>query len=630
MAITTTQQEILRLRSFLNPAIKGTTTDSIIAALASGPSSFLINSVDAVNDQLYIATASGTYLDERLAEYGITRPPELGLSDDIFRQIGIQVKNRKQVRDLINQLLLAIFGAEFVEASSSSASFEPYNLQDGDTLIINFDQNQTIPVQFSTGQFTNIAAATAQEVADAISQYLSANGYPGSANAKNDGNGGYVEIVSDTIGPASSVTILGGRAQNELLFASPIPAGGNMSTQWTLANISGGLLRFTWSGGADPQLGKVDTNDYVNIFGGGFASSTNEGSYTIVNAVGGLVNEAYFEISNPLGSTGIITEGVDSAVLFYNPQRKTLSSLNSYAAVYQTEARVLQIFLPAATKVIRRSRQGSAHLHYPPMGTFILNAQPVNGDSFSITSATTLVAGTNFVIGADVPTTTQNIVNAINELSGLTGIFNSTNVVSVYQNDVSLTLTMTYSGSQSIVASGLIGDPVSLQPNQQGPYVYDLTQPFTISDVNSVLTENVDNTTSKVITIKDASGFPNSQGYLLFGYGTDLQEGPVPYIARPSDGTLLLSPAYSIQNSHPAGTSISYIAIKSPVALANDGSDFEFFITGVADGREYAETLIQSVAAIGINLVFTILYPDGEGLGKWQDPLYTEIVEVWS
>lgn len=629
MSITTTSAEYKKLRAFLNPAIKGNTTDAILNALASGPAAFLVNSVDAVNDQLYIATASSNYLDERLAEYGITRPPELGLSDDIFRQIGIQVKNRKQVRDLIDQLLLAIFGAEFVEASSSSAAFEPYALEDGDTLIVNFDQNQTISVQFSAGQFGSIAAATAQEVADAISQYLNANGYPGSAIAKNDGNGGYVEILSDTIGPRSSVTILGGRAQNELLFASPVPAGGNQSTQWTIAN-SGEYQRYTWSGGADPQIGKLQAGYYVNIYGGGFTSSTNVGSFTIVDAVGGTVNEAYFEISNPLGTTGIVTEGVDSAVLFYNPQRKTLSSMSSYAAVYQTEARMLQIFLPAATQVIRRSRIGSAHLHYPPMGTFTLNAQPVPGDSFSITSATTLTAGTNFVIGADIPTTCQNMVAAINELEGLIAIFNSTNVVSVYQTDASLTLTMTYAGSQAIAGSGLIGDPVSLQPNQQGPYVYDLTQPFTISAVNTVLTETVDNTTSKVITVKDAANFPNSQGYLIFEYGTDLQEGPVPYIARPSDGTLLISPAYSIQNQHLAGATVTYIESKSPVSLATDGSDYEAFITGVADGREYAETLIQSVVATGINIVFTILYPGGEGLGKWQDPTYTEIVEVWS
>src|ERR1035437_4739629 len=119
MAITTTEEQYKRLRSYLNPYFKGPTVDAVLTALATGNAAYLINNVRAVNDQFYIATAAGTYLDERLAQYGIVRPPAVGLSDDVFRQIGIQVKNRKQVRDLINNLLAAIFGDECVRASSS-------------------------------------------------------------------------------------------------------------------------------------------------------------------------------------------------------------------------------------------------------------------------------------------------------------------------------------------------------------------------------------------------------------------------------------------------------------------------------------------------------------------------------
>src|SRR5665213_1075267 len=170
-------------------------------------STYLMNTSQAVNDQLFIATASGTYLDERLAQYGITRPPNVGLSDDIFSQIGIQVKNRKQVRDLINNLLDIMFGDEFTTANDSSAAFEPYALADGDTLNINFDENHTSNIVFKTAEFSSIAAATAQEVADAITTSIRNAGQTGTAIAKNDGNGNYVEIFSDTIGASSSVTI---------------------------------------------------------------------------------------------------------------------------------------------------------------------------------------------------------------------------------------------------------------------------------------------------------------------------------------------------------------------------------------------------------------------------------------
>lgn len=537
MAITTNQEQYERLRQYLNPYIKGDTTDAILQALAAGNAAYLIENVHAVNDQLYIATASGRYLDERLADSGITRPPAVGLSDDVFREIGIEVKNRKQVRDLINKLLNSIFGDEFVRASNQSRMVEPYNLQDGDILIINFDERVTVPIQFKTGQFTNIAAATAQEVADAITKSLRALGYTGTAIAKDDGNGPYVMLISDTIGASSSVTVLGGRAQNELQFDAAVPAGGNMSTQWTLSLQPGGVIRYTWTGGANPQLGKVKEGNYVNIYGGGFASSANEGSYTIVDSVGGVAGASYFEIVNPLGTSGIVVQGTDDAILFYNPIRKTLNSRLSYAAVYQTEARMLQVFLPAATKVVRRDRRGSAHLHDP-------------------------------------------------------------------------------------------SDPTSLLPNQEGPYMYDETQPFTVSHIGTLLDQTLDGTMPRVVTVQDSFLFPDSQGYIILGYGTSKQEGPIPYIARPSNNTLLLSPAYTIKNTHAPGTDVALVAEKAPANISRDGFDYPFYITDVVSGRLYAQDLINSVAATGISIVFTILYPSDIGLGKWGTQ-YTENPTIW-
>lgn len=537
MSITTTEEQYKRLRSYLTPYMKGPSVDAVLNALAQGNAAYLIDNVRAVNDQLYIVTAAGRYLDERLAEYGIVRPPAVGLSDEVFRDIGIEVKNRKQVRDLINNLLNAIFGDEFVRAANSARAFEPYNLKDGDTLLINFDDKTTVPVTFTSGQFASIAAATAQEVADAITKNLRALGYSGTAIAKDDGNGPFVELLSDTIGPASSVTVTGGRAQNELRFDSPVAAGGNTSTQWTLSIQPGGIIRFTWSGGANPQLGKVNKGNYVNVFGGGFGSSSNEGSYTILDAIGGPVDVAYFEVQNPTGLPGVVVQGIDTAVMFYNPIRKTLASRLSYAAVYQSDARTLQVFLPAATQVIRRGREGSAHLHDP-------------------------------------------------------------------------------------------SDAVSLLPHQEGPYMYDETQPFTVSNIGTTLVGSLDGTMSRVITVADSSLFPDEQGNIIIGYGTSKQEGPIPYISRPSNNTILISPAYTVKNQHVNGTDVALISTKAPANISRDGLDYPFYITDVVSGRVYAQDLINSVAATGINIVFTILYPSDIGLGKWGTK-YSENPKIW-
>lgn len=627
MSVTTQEQEYKRLRSYLNSYIKGKSVDAVLTALASGNSSYLINNVRAVNDQLYITTASGQYLDQRLAEFGIVRPPAVGLSDDVFRQIGIEVKNRKQVRDLINNLLDSIFGDEFVRASNPSRAFEPYNLSNGDTLIINFDDAHTITITFNTAEFQSIAAAKAQEVADAITKTLRNLNLNGTAIAKNDGNGPYVEILSDTIGPSSSVTILGGSAQNQLKFDSFVPAGGNGSTQWTLSVQPGGIMRFTWTGGANPQLGKVQTGNYVNVFGGGFASSSNEGSYTIIDSFGGAAGVSYFEISNPLGTPGIVVQGSANAVLFYSPTRKTIASRLSYAAVYQVQGSVLQIFMPAATKVIRRGRIGSAHLHDPPRGTFSFGANAISGDTFSITSSINLVAGSDFAIGGNAQTTAMNLAAKINTYPGLDATV-GTNLVSIFNDSLSNTLTISYTGSANIIASGPQGDNTSLQPNQQGPYIYDLAQPFTISSTGTVLTQNLDGSMPRVFTVKDSSKFPDGQGYLIFGYGTEEQEGPVPYISRPSNNTLLISPAYTIKTFQKSGTDVALVSVKAPVNISRDGLDYPFYITDVVSGRIYAQDLINSIAATGISIVFTILYPSDFGLGKFGT-IYTENPVIW-
>ena len=177
------KKEKERIRKYLNPSIQGPNTDAILEALATG-ACHLIENVEAVNDSLYIATAQGRFLDARLADRNITRPDNVGLSDDTFREIGIEVSNRKQVRDLLSEILRIMYGEEFTRATMNSTELETYALQDGDTLIIQFDDQDPVEVTFSTNQFQSIAAATAQEVADAITRESRRLGRTGSAIAR--------------------------------------------------------------------------------------------------------------------------------------------------------------------------------------------------------------------------------------------------------------------------------------------------------------------------------------------------------------------------------------------------------------------------------------------------------------
>lgn len=522
-----------RLRQYLNPSIRGTNTDIVLESLSSGPV-HLINNIEAVYDQLYIVTAQGRYLDQRMADRNITRPDNVGLSDEVFREIGIEISTRKQIRDLINNLLRIMYGPEFTRATLQSSELEPYVLQDGDTLIIQYDDQTEVEVVFSAAQFSSIAAATAQEVADAITREIRRLGRTGSAVAKDDGLGGYVQLISDTDGPQSTAKVLGGRSQNELKFEQIRPTSGDASTQWTLTFEAGGIVRATWTGGANPSIGKIKAGDYVNIYGSSFDIS-NRGTFTITKVQGGLISESYVEFENPNGVPEVVVQGTVDAILFFNPVRSTITRKQNFAAAYQVESRLLEIFIPATTRVVRRDRAGSAHLH-------------------------------------------------------------------------------------DIGASG---------DGNEGPYIFDISKSYLIGGEEATSDQIIDANTARVINVVDASQIPDTPGKLIFGFGTSKEEGPVPYIARPSSNTILIDPSYQFENIHEIGTNISLVAQDFAYDVDRDGTDFPFYITDIVSGRIYAEELINLVAATGINVVITILYPDDKGLGKWGDTTNSEKYYVW-
>ena len=527
------KQQKARLRAYLNPSIRGPNTDAVLDALATG-AAHMIHNVEAVNDQLYIVKAQGRYLDQRMADRDITRPDNVGLSDEVFRDIGIQISNRKQVRDLMMNILRIMYGEEFTRATLISQELEPYALQDGDTLLIEYDDQEPVEVTFKTSQFSNINAATAQEVADAITKEIRRLGKKGAAIQKDDGLGGYVEIISETDGPSSSTRVRGGRAQNELKFQSIRPTSGQPLTQWTLTLSAGGTVRATWTGGPDPSIGKARKDDYVNIYGAAF-NINNRGTFTITAVQGGTVGNAYFEFENPNGFAQVTVQGTVDGMLFFNPLRTTIVSKKNFATLYQTESRLLEVFMPATTRVVRRDRPGSAHLF----------------------------------------------------------------------------------------ESGPSGE------GNEGPYIFDPGKGFLIGGEECNSTQEINSSSSMIINVDNASDIPDTPGDLVFAFGTEQEEGPVPYIARPSSNILVIDPSYRFQNVHPPGTNISLVAQGYAFAPATDGTDFPFYITDIVSGRIYAEELINIVAATGIRVVITILYPEDIGLGKWGDPVNSEKYDIW-
>lgn len=527
------EDEYKKLRSYLNKVIRGKNTDAILRSVASGPA-HLVDNVEAVNDSLYIVSARERYLDQRLGDKGVVRPAEVGLSDEVFREIGIEITNRKQVRDLVHQLLRILYGEIFTRATSVSQEVENFQLAEGDNLIISFDGQDPVEISFSAGQFSNISSATAQEVADAITKSLRKLGANGAAFTQEDGNDLKVVLVSSTDGPSSSIRVLGGKAQNALKFDEIRPTSGDASTQWTMTQEAGGTIRATWTGGADPSLGVVKIGDYVTIYGSSF-DLANQGTFTIVDAKGGTIGNAYVEFENPNGISEIVVQGTVDGMLFYNPKIRTLISKERYAGAFQTSPRTLEVFMPATTKIVRRNRNGAAHIYE--------------------------------------------------------------------------------SGSSN--------------EGQEGPYIYDTEQGFVIGEEAALTTEELNVSSDSILFVDNSSQFPDEQGNLIIGLGTSHQEGPVPYISRPSDQTLRINPSYKFKNNHPIGTDIALIAQNSPANPDKDGTDYPFYLTDSVAGRIYAEQLINEITATGIVVIIYILYPSDIGLGKAGDQENSEKYYIW-
>jgi hypothetical protein len=171
--------------------------------------------------------------------------------------------------------------------------------------------------------------------------------------------------------------------------------------------------------------------------------------------------------------------------------------------------------------------------------------------------------------------------------------------------------------------------PLIVDSRFLGPYIYDTTQSGVLSKYATVTTSLVEaGQTYRVLDVADASDFADDSGYLMFEYGTDRQEGPVKYLGRPGSAVLLVDPAWAFQFSHPIGSDVTLLSSRSPIELSPLGLQYPFYLTGTAEGRVYAENLIDTLVATGLTLIITIIYPGDVGLG-WGGTDLSDKTYVW-
>lgn len=142
-----------------------------------------------------------------------------------------------------------------------------------------------------------------------------------------------------------------------------------------------------------------------------------------------------------------------------------------------------------------------------------------------------------------------------------------------------------------------------------GPYVWDISAPFVLSaDTATAVDEILAGKVVKLLEVSDNT-IADEEGYLVFDYGLNNQEGPVKYLYKATSNIIALDPAYTFQQNHDANCSVIALSHKGPHLLDNHGSEYAPYITNPPDARVILQNLITSVASAGIFIDFLIRYP---------------------
>lgn len=575
-----------------------------------------------VTDQLTISTASSIYLDKRLAEVGITRPPELGMDDLAFKKMGIQIDAAKQITESLHDVLSTFYGDEAVRASIVSTVPAPYDIEEGDDLIFELEDGIQRIFTVDISLFENPSQTKAEEIVDSLTRFIRNLGYDGYAQTITDTttNEKYVKIFGGAKGPYGCVKINGGKLQSKLEF--PLLRATELAinnTVWEITRNIGNTYRFRWTSGPQPLLSKVFAGDSVLIYGPQFETSGFKGTFKVKKvrpaSPAPAYNSGYFEIDidglqvlkssapdvappmNTLTETYQITltQALFGDLKFFISRKSTPYNQQRYALAWEAENAKLKIYLPAITQVIKRDLEGSGHLHNLYQkddfnGTF--GSATVDDSKLILTSDLSFKYKQNgydsYAIGGTVIFGLSKIdIEYIFREGGYTHVFTKaphglTGAADPW-NQIK---------STDIVTVQTLVDQDDLDNKFLGPYVVDLDKSYTLTDKFVTLREKIFAGQSKQ-TLKVEGVLPNETGLLMFGLNKDEEEAGIRYFASQAASSVT---AIAINTISQFGTTVT-VSTTSPHGLI-PGQQFSISSTTNFNG-------VWVVATVAASNVFT-------------------------
>jgi hypothetical protein len=361
------------------------------------------NLVSEVRKQFFVKTASRPYLDRLAANSKIARPRLVGMDDPSFRDyIPVLSYKPKQVKLIIDQLLDIFFFKESTTAFITSQNFQPFTFENNWELEYSVDAQKSERIKFTTADFTNISAATANEIVAAINRqtkYSYATAYYDSIT-KNT----FIRIFTNTVGSKGSIQLAGGRANVGLHFNGFLDnAGTGTNTEWTITKI-GDQVTMQHTAGSAPNLSEIQTGDIVIS-----SLPNNEGSFVITNV--DLANNSLI-FKNLFGTPGTYIQTSANDTKFIRPN-KYVAYLNPRRAMtWETSPSEIVVEMPTSPPVVKRSLKGSLHVN----GAFSQMSNRNSDTSMTVNDASQFPNEGTFIIEpvteiqSRILTSTENIV----------------------------------------------------------------------------------------------------------------------------------------------------------------------------------------------------------------------------
>jgi len=149
-----------------------------------------------------------------------------------------------------------------------------------------------------------------------------------------------------------------------------------------------------------------------------------------------------------------------------------------------------------------------------------------------------------------------------------------------------------------------------LETGVLGPYIWDKDSTFVLSSFTGKLTTDIKAGNVVLnLQIETPNNVPVEQGFLIFDYGLETQEGPVRYLYKASDSTLAIDPAYVFQFNHPPGSNITAIRRRGAHVLSGFGREYPLYVSDPGAARIVLQDIISSVKSVGTFLRYIVRFP---------------------